>query len=181
MHQSAERLKDLIEKFLCYAQIELTARYLDSHDSTFLVPQLTAETIRTAANRVAGEQLRSGDLQVSLEPVQHPISAAHLERIVRELVQNAFKFSSPNTRVEVISSRVDRQFQLEVIDQGRGFSPEQLQRVGANIQFDRRLQEQQGSGLGLAIARRLSELYGGSLQLQSSLGRGTQARVLLPL
>lgn len=181
MRQSAERLKELVEKFLLYAQVELTAKNLDEHDTSFLVPQSTRETVAAAATRVAQEQQRPGDLRLALEPIQHRVTASHLDRIVRELVQNAFKFSSPNTSVEVKSSRVDGKLQIEVLDHGRGFSPEQIQRVGANIQFDRRLQEQQGSGLGLAIARRLTELYGGTLHLRSTAGQPTSARVQLPL
>jgi signal transduction histidine kinase len=181
MHQSAERLKELVEKFLLFAQVELTARDSETHDTSFLVPHITKETIAAAANRVAGEFQRPGDLELSLKPIQHRISPSHLERVVRELVQNAFKFSTPKSKVEVRSARTDGKFQVEVLDHGRGLSPEQIQRVGANIQFDRRLQEQQGSGLGLAISRRLVELYGGKLHLQSTPGEYTSARIEFPI
>ena len=99
---------------------------------------------------------RGGDLRLSIASVDHRISASHLERIVRELLENAFKFSDPGTPVELESSLRGAFFQIEVSDYGRGFSPEQIKNVGANLQFDRKLQEQQGSGLGLAIVRRLA-------------------------
>ena len=63
---------------------------------------------------------------------------------------------------------------------GRGFSPEQIASVGAYMQFDRKLHEQQGLGLGLTIARRLTELHGGTLALQSEPGVGTSVEVKLP-
>lgn len=181
MRQSAERLKELIEKFLQFAQLELNAKTPHPQDTSFLIPHLTSDTIVETANRVAREQNRSEDLQLHLEKVEHQVSASHLERVIRELVQNAFKFSSPKTSVLVKSSQVDGIFQVEVLDHGRGFSPEQIQRVGANIQFDRRLQEQQGSGLGLAITRRIAEIYGGRLELQSAPGEPTLVRVEFPL
>lgn len=176
MHEAGVRLKSLIEKFLVYAQVELAVRNFD-RDSAPLQPHLTSETISAAANRVAAEFNRSTDLRLSLAAIEHPISASHLERLTRELVENAFKFSYPGTPVEIHSRDTEGKFVLEISDHGRGLSPEQIQRLGANLQFDRRLHEQQGSGLGLAIARRLAELYGGTLRLQSTPGDRTTVRV----
>jgi two-component system, sensor histidine kinase and response regulator len=62
---------------------------------------------------------------------------------------------------------------LTVTDQGRGFSTEHITKVGAYMQFDRKMQEQQGQGLGLTIAKRLTELHGGTLVIQSQRGGGT--------
>jgi signal transduction histidine kinase len=59
--------------------------------------------------------------------------------------------------------------------------PEQLDRVGPHVQFDRDRYEQQGSGLGLAIARRLADLHHGCLSLLSEPGKGTRVKVVLPL
>jgi signal transduction histidine kinase len=108
------------------------------------------------------------------------MSPAHLDRLARELVENAFKFSEPASRVEVNTFRDGNSFKLEVIDHGRGFTAEQIKKIDANMQFDRKLQEQQGTGLGLAIARRLAELYGGSLQIASAPGERTTVTVHVP-
>jgi signal transduction histidine kinase len=48
------------------------------------------------------------------------------------------------------------------------------------MQFDRKMQEQQGLGLGLSIARRLTELHGGTLAIQSERGNSTTVVVKLP-
>jgi signal transduction histidine kinase len=69
---------------------------------------------------------------------------------------------------------------LSVTDQGRGFSTEDITRVGAYMQFDRKIQEQQGLGLGLVIAKRLTELHGGTLSIQSERGNSTMVTVKLP-
>jgi signal transduction histidine kinase len=69
---------------------------------------------------------------------------------------------------------------LTIADQGRGFSTEQITKVGAYMQFDRKMQEQQGLGLGLIIAKRLTELHGGTLAIQSDPGTATTVSVKLP-
>jgi signal transduction histidine kinase len=69
---------------------------------------------------------------------------------------------------------------ISVTDQGRGFSTEDITKVGAYMQFDRKIQEQQGLGLGLVIAKRLTELHGGTLSIQSERGNRTTVTVKLP-
>ena len=67
--------------------------------------------------------------------------------------------------------------ELTVTDEGRGMPAEQIAKIGAFMQFDRKTHEQQGLGLGLSIARRLAELFQGRLSVRSELGVGTTATV----
>jgi signal transduction histidine kinase len=69
---------------------------------------------------------------------------------------------------------------MAVTDQGRGFSTEHIRKVGAYMQFDRKMQEQQGLGLGLVIAKRLTELHAGTLTIHSNRGTETTVEVRLP-
>jgi signal transduction histidine kinase len=59
-------------------------------------------------------------------------------------------------------------------------APQQIADIGAYMQFERKLHEQQGSGLGLAIAKRFSELLGGSLTIKSQSDAGTIVTIILP-
>jgi signal transduction histidine kinase len=70
---------------------------------------------------------------------------------------------------------------LSIRDRGRGMEPAEIQQIGAYIQFQRTLFEQQGIGLGLAIVRRLVELNGGVMEIDTRPGEGTEIRVQLPL
>jgi signal transduction histidine kinase len=108
------------------------------------------------------------------------MSAEYFSKIVNELVQNGFKFSEAETPVKVRLADSFNGVEFSVSDQGRGFSTEQIRRVGAYMQFDRKMQEQQGLGLGLVIAKRLAELHGGTLVIDGRKGSGTTITVKLP-
>ena len=82
--------------------------------------------------------------------------------------------------VRVTLADSDNAVTLTVSDVGRGFSTEHITKVGAYMQFDRKLHEQQGLGLGLTIVRRLTELHGGTLTIQSEKGAGTVVTVKFP-
>lgn len=71
--------------------------------------------------------------------------------------------------------------EFSVRDDGRGFSAEQINRIGAYMQFERKMQDEQGFGMGLAIAKKLVELHGGELTIDSTPGLGSIVAVKLPV
>ena len=181
IHDSGKRLERLIENFLIYAQIELLGA--DAQKINALrqkQTQFPAKLIEEHALEQARAANRAEDLLLELEDQPLPISEDYLAKIVDELVQNAFKFSDSGKRVSVTLSGSPNGVLLSVTDQGRGFSTDHITKVGAYMQFDRKIQEQQGLGLGLVIARRLTELHGGTLSLQSERGAATTVTVRLP-
>jgi signal transduction histidine kinase len=166
---------------LIYAQIELLGADLQKVNALRLKQtQFPAKLIEERALAQARAAKRANDLALELADHAVPISEDHLGKIVDELVQNAFKFSDPGKRVSVALSALPNGVVLSVTDQGRGFSTEHITKVGAYMQFDRKIQEQQGLGLGLVIARRLTELHGGTLSIQSERGATTTVAVKLP-
>lgn len=181
IYDSGKRLERLIENFLIYAQLELL-----NSDPQNLNNVLRKQTpapvpvIEKHAREQAAQAKRPDDLVLELANMPMPISSEYLGKIVEELVQNAFKFSSAGSRVRVTLADSDQHVALTVLDNGRGFSTEHITRVGAYMQFDRKLHEQQGLGLGLTIVRRLTELHGGTLVIQSEKGTGTSVSVRLP-
>jgi two-component system sensor histidine kinase/response regulator len=181
IHDSGKRLERLIENFLIYAQIELLGA--DMQKINALRQKQTpspAKLIEEHARGQAQAANRADDLRLELADHPVPVSEDYLAKIVDELVQNAFKFSEAGKRVSVTLSESPNGVLLSVTDQGRGFSTEHITKVGAYMQFDRKIQEQQGLGLGLVIARRLTELHGGTLSIQSEHGGATTVTVKLP-
>jgi signal transduction histidine kinase len=104
----------------------------------------------------------------------------YLKKIVAEITQNAFKFSKSGTAVAVDLQEDSDTVTLRVGDAGSGFSAEKMREIGAYMQFDRKRNEQQGMGLGLSIVKRLTELHGGKLVIQSEPGQGSRVSIRLP-
>jgi signal transduction histidine kinase len=182
IHDSGKRLERLIENFLIYAQLELLGA--DPAKLSALRSKRTqfpARLIEQQARSQAELAGRTEDLVLALEEKQVPISEEYLAKIVAELVQNAFKFSSKGRPVRVALATAPGAITLSVHDKGRGFSTEHITRVGAYMQFDRKLHEQQGLGLGLGISKRLTELHGGTLTIQSEPNESTTVSVKLPV
>ena len=110
------------------------------------------------------------------------VSAHDLMQLVRNLVDNAFKYSPPGSRVTVRTASEDGAAVLVVSDTGPGIPAKDLPHV-----FERfyrgagRATEASGVGLGLAICRAVTEAYGGRIEAQSAPGAGTTIVVRLPL
>jgi signal transduction histidine kinase len=181
IHDSGKRLERLIENFLIYAQLEMMGSDPQKVSSLRSKQTKAPAAIVEQHARAQAEALgRSFDLAVELQDTPIPMSDEYLAKIVDELVQNAFKFSSRGTPVRVELSSSADEIMLTVTDSGRGFSTDHISRIGAYMQFDRKLHEQQGIGLGLVITKRLTELHGGKLAIQSSPGAATSVTVRLP-
>ncbi|HVM50567.1 MAG TPA: hybrid sensor histidine kinase/response regulator [Candidatus Acidoferrum sp.] len=181
IYESGRRLERLVENFLIYAQIELLGA--DPQKVSALRQKQTpapAHLIEECARDQAVAARRAEDLALELGEHPMPLSEDYLAKIVEELVQNAFKFSEAGRPVRVALFALPNGVALSVSDRGRGFSTEHITKVGAYMQFDRKMQEQQGLGLGLTIAKRLTELHGGTLTIQSERGSTTTVTVKFP-
>lgn len=179
--RSGKRLHRLIENYLLLAQLEIF--HYDPERLEGLRGAMTNTPgliIRDVARVKAGLVERDVDLNLRLQDGVVRIADENLKKIVEELVDNAFKFSSPGSAVTVAAESQNDTFTLTVTDHGRGMTGEQIKKVGAFVQFGRELYEQQGSGLGLMIVRRLVELHDGELVIESQPEQGTTVRVHLP-
>jgi len=182
MSQSGRRLERLIENFLIYAQLEIVANDAESiaalREATTSKP---GEIARTIAVNDADHCGRLADLAIEAVDVPVAIAEEYFKKIVAELVQNALKFSEADSPVNVRLTASDEVVELAISDRGRGFSTEHIRRIDAYVQFERKMQDQEGLGLGLTIAKKLVELHGGSLGIESQIGAGSTVTVRLPL
>ena len=106
-----------------------------------------------------------------------------LEKILNNLLNNAFKHTQRNDIIEVSYQRVDKNLILSVKDTGKGISEKDLPHI-----FERFYKAKQkesgytgGSGIGLAFCKRLAEMHYGYIQAKSQLGEGTTIELTLPV
>jgi two-component system phosphate regulon sensor histidine kinase PhoR len=109
-------------------------------------------------------------------------SARDLALLVRNLVDNAIRYTRPGGRVDVGLSIRDGQVILTVEDTGLGIPTRDLPRIFERFyRVDRaRSRETGGTGLGLSIVKHIVENHGGAVDVRSELGRGTAFEVRLP-
>ena len=182
IHGAGLTLYRTIENFLLYAELDL-AEVDPERLRTFQngaqsqVEDVVSETGQAVARRVK----RSADLSLELSKAVVAIDRAWLQKMVEELVDNAFKFSDPNSPIQVTSLVQENWCRISVRDRGRGLTAEQIANLEAYVQFERKLYEQQGMGIGLTIVQRLARLHGGFLILESIPGESTLACLSLPL
>jgi len=106
-----------------------------------------------------------------------------LSQILRNFISNALKFT-PMGEVRVSARMLDPEHvEFAVSDTGIGIAAEHIPNLFADfVQLDVRLQKRlRGSGLGLSLARKFAELLGGSVAVQSELGKGSRFSVVLPV
>jgi signal transduction histidine kinase len=177
---SAQRLESLTKKFLLYLELESSP----SRQQSFKTAQtrFSSDAVASTLKAYVYKLKRSkDDLVFDLEDAVIAISDRYLLTILQELVDNAVKFSASGTIIKINSQVVDNMFNLSVHDLGRGMTEEQVDRIDAFVQFERKTYEQQGIGLGLRIVKKVVELAGGVFAINSIYQQQTTVNISLPL
>lgn len=117
------------------------------------------------------------------ELLQLKLDVDELSRALTNLVENAVQFTPPGGHITIRTYREDTHGIVQVRDSGVGISPESLPQI-----FDRfyrgdpaRSAETGGVGLGLSISKKIIEMHGGTITVESKVGEGTTFKVALPL
>ena len=128
---------------------------------------------------------RKHELSLSLPPetVWLNADAARLEQVVVNLLTNAAKYTEEGGHIWLSVAVEEKECVLRVRDTGVGISPALLPKIfDLFTQAERSLDRSQGGlGIGLALVQRLTELHGGRVEVQSSLGQGSEFVIRLPL
>jgi signal transduction histidine kinase len=107
--------------------------------------------------------------------------ARRLRQVVFNLLSNAVKFTPAGGSVTVTSARVDGEVRVSVKDTGPGIAPADQERIFDEFQqTDVGVQQGEGTGLGLALSKRLIELHGGRIWVESEPGHGSRFVFALP-
>lgn len=182
IYDAGVRLNKMIQNFIVFTKLKLV-----SGDAKFKVefqaePTLISHSlIKSISETIASRYNRINDLVVKGTDGIIKISLNELNVVLEELVDNAFKFSTVGSLVAIETYTSGKDFIIQIKDNGRGMTDEQIKQIDAYVQFDRDQYEQQGMGLGLTISQELTEMYGGKFNIKSKFGNYTEITMLFPL
>jgi signal transduction histidine kinase len=105
-----------------------------------------------------------------------------LQQVMGNLLQNAIKFTQPGGRITVSCREIDvNRVEISVTDNGPGIPPDEAPYIFSKFYRGKSVATGvAGAGLGLAIAKGLVELHGGTIEVDSTVGRGTTMSIALP-
>ena len=170
-----DRLYAMVEELLDFSRLQngisLDCQVLD------LVAEATDAAL-FVEGRIRQEGLR---LVYEEPPEPFPVWAdpARLRQVFINVLDNAIKYSPPGGSVFLTLTRSASSVTVSVRDQGRGISPEDLEKV--KVKFFKGKNSVRGSGIGLAVVDAIVTALGGTVDITSTLGQGTTVLITLPL
>jgi PAS domain S-box-containing protein len=179
IEQAGWHLLTLIDDVLDVARIEAGQMRVDAHHLE-LIPLLEealrmSEPLARRLGVVLGAGYRNGPRLGVLA------DATRLRQVMLNLLSNGIKYNRPGGSVHVKVQQRGDQVLIDVVDTGLGMTQEQLQRLYEP--FNRLGRERggiEGTGIGLVLVRQLMRLMHGELVIDSEIGQGTRARLVLP-
>jgi PAS domain S-box-containing protein len=179
VHRSAVRLLRLVNSLLDFSRIEA-----GRHQASFEPTDLAELTVGLAGSFQSLVESAGMSLVVDCPRLRQPVyvDRSQWEKIVSNLLSNAFKFTLEGEIAVRLRECADR-VELVVSDTGTGIPEQDLPHV-----FERfhrvegaRGRSFEGTGIGLALVQELVNLHGGSVRVESVVGRGTSFTVSIPL
>jgi len=174
IQREVQHLERLIDDLFTLSQAEVEQLALQTEPTP--IQPLVQRLVETYAP-LAWER---GRVEVVIQSVDEippaMVDAGRLEQIIMNLLRNAVRHTPPGGIVAIIISRVDDWVQVEVRDTGEGIQPDDLPLI-----WERFFRGSQGgAGLGLALVKELTELMGGTVNVESTLGEGSVFTIRLP-
>jgi signal transduction histidine kinase len=180
IHESGRHLLSLINDILDLSKIE--AGRMELELSSFHLPTAISNAMTLVRERAQRHGIQLGS---ELDPALGELNADErkVKQILVNLLSNAVKFTPDGGRVHVSAAKVNGVVEVNVRDTGIGIAPEdqavvfeEFKQVGRDA-----LRKAEGTGLGLTLTKKLVELHGGEIRLESAPGKGSTFSFTLPL
>jgi len=179
IHESGKHLQGLINDILDLSKIE--AGKLELHVEAYPVSYFTESVQRVMQAAVQQKNIKL-KFDIAPEIDQLVVDQTRFKQILVNLVSNAVKFSNPNGNVLVSIRRFINEIEVSVKDEGIGIKPEDQSRLFQAFQQGKNSHNvKEGTGLGLVITKRLVELHGGHIWVESEFGKGSTFTFRIPM
>jgi signal transduction histidine kinase len=142
---------------------------------------INASDILNAAAQYALTMPGNHPVYTSSCDVQVSADAERIAQVLRNLLNNAAKYSAPETPIEIRARRDAHRVWFEIVDRGYGIPAGELQRIFDKFErgADRRIRQTAGAGLGLYLSRKILETHGADMTVSSEPGKGSTFRFSL--
>ena len=171
-----QRMSDLIEELLGITRLQQgTEKYpLKKSD--------LSEFITLSAEEFVPSEKRGIRLETEIEDgIECSFNPSLMSRVVYNLLQNGYKYGKENGYVQLRLTREGGDAVISVKDNGIGISEEDQSKIWQRFwQADSSRGNEGGSGLGLAMVKEIAELHGGSVSVESTLGKGSTFTFRIP-
>ena len=179
IRDSGRHLLELLNEILDLSKVEAGRMELELGDASL------REALEHGVAMVRERASRQGlSLDVVVDPDVDVVVAdpLRLKQVILNLLTNAVKFTPSGGRVEARARRVGGEVQVSVEDSGIGIAEDQLERIFESFQQGPRSVSgaTEGTGLGLTLSKRIVELHGGRLWVESRLGHGSTFTFAIP-
>lgn len=176
VHRQAAQLVYLLNDLLDLVRIEARQTHAFAFERQPLGPVLEAAV---AELRVPGDARRA-EVRIEAGLPALRLDRAKLRQAVTNVLSNAHKFSAAATPVTLEAFREGARVGVRVTDRGVGMSAEELAHLFERFWRAAGASEIPGSGLGLSLAREIVRQHGGTVEVRSAPGQGTQVTLWLP-
>jgi signal transduction histidine kinase len=186
INSGAGRLRRLVENFIFLVELETGEAQQTFAWRKGPFKDYGGVIARAASNEESLAQDKGVRVQISLPEQPLPVVLGYdvyLQTAMGELIDNAIKFSVGQHDTVYVSTYADQDaVYLSVKDHGRGIPANELTSIfDVFYQIDRESFEDQGGGSGLAIVKRITELHGGQVAVESTVGEGSIFTIQLPI
>ena len=176
LNRQVRRLEQLVNQMLDTTRLQIGRISLEREPVDLV--QVTRSVIELLST---GERPAASSMELlAARPIVGRWDASRLEQVVTNLLTNAVKYGEGRA-IEVEVTEKNGWAQLVVRDRGIGIPAEALQRIFDPFERAVPVEHYGGLGLGLFIARRIVEMHGGMISVESELGHGAEFTVELPL
>jgi len=180
MLTSADHLLSLINEILDLSKVE--AGQVEREVAPFSLREALERGIVMVREKAVQHAI---ELKLDLDPSVGVVEGdeRRIRQVVFNLLSNAVKFTPDGGRVDLSAAREDGEIVIAVSDDGPGIAPEDQERIFEEFQqaYAGDGQRPEGTGLGLALSRRLVELHGGRIWVESAPGEGSTFTFTIPL
>ncbi len=179
INESGKHLQGLINDILDLSKIE--AGKMELHIEAYPVSYFT-ESIQRVMQAAASQKNINLAFEIAPDIDQLVVDQTRFKQILMNLVSNAVKYSHNDGKVVVSIRRFVNEIEIAVKDEGVGIKPEDLSRLFHAFQQGKNSRGvKEGTGLGLVITKRLIELHGGQIWVDSEWGKGSAFRFRIPM